>query len=110
MSAPPVRTCVGCRERAAQAELLRVVAEIRADASRTGRVVPDPNRRAPGRGAHVHPTPRCLELALRRRAFTRALRVPGGLDTTPVEVFVQQWAAQRAEPGAAVERGPAHRP
>jgi len=39
-------------------------------------VVPDPGRRAPGRGAHVHPDPACLDLAVRRKAFPRALRVP----------------------------------
>jgi len=40
------------------------------------------DRRLPGRGAHLHPTRECLELAERRRAFPRALRVSGplGLD------------------------------
>lgn len=33
-----------------------------------------------GRGAHVHPTAACLESALRRRAFGRALRITGVLD------------------------------
>ena len=111
MSASPVRTCVGCRKRAARAELLRVVAEVRPDSPVRVRVVPDPKGLAPGRGAHLHPTPQCLELAVRRRAFTRALRLSGGgLDLTPVETLVQQWAAPRAEPGAAVERGPAQEP
>ncbi|MCP1429637.1 putative RNA-binding protein YlxR (DUF448 family) [Microbacterium foliorum] len=35
----------------------------------------------PGRGAWVHPTPECMEAALRRRAFGRALRVTSELDT-----------------------------
>jgi predicted RNA-binding protein YlxR (DUF448 family) len=64
---------VGCRQRAIISELLRVVAidsGLRAD----------PHRRLPGRGAHLHPTPGCLESALRRRAFGRALRVTGVLD------------------------------
>ncbi|WP_235529087.1 MULTISPECIES: YlxR family protein [unclassified Phycicoccus] len=39
------------------------------------RLVPDPWRRLPGRGAWLHPTGDCLEQALRRRAFGRALRV-----------------------------------
>jgi predicted RNA-binding protein YlxR (DUF448 family) len=69
----PVRTCVGCRTRAPAPELLRVVA-------RDGAVVPDKGRREPGRGAHLHPTVACLELAERRRAFPRALRVGGALD------------------------------
>ena len=71
-----VRTCVGCRKRAAKSELLRVVAS---DRGAGLEVVPDPAGRAPGRGAHLHPTAECLELALRRRAFPRALRVPGRL-------------------------------
>jgi len=75
--ADPVRTCVGCRTRARAADLLRVVA-------RDGALVPDPLRRLPGRGAHLHRDPACLELAERRRAFPRALRVPGPLDATAV--------------------------
>ena len=47
-------------------------------------VVPDPQGTAPGRGAHVHPTTECLELALRRKAFGRALRVTTGLSSAPV--------------------------
>ncbi|MGR7023359.1 YlxR family protein [Geodermatophilus sp. URMC 62] len=67
----PVRTCVGCRERAPVTDLLRVVL-------RAGALVPDPRRRHPGRGASLHPTPECLRAAERRRAFPRALRLPGG--------------------------------
>jgi uncharacterized protein len=65
---------VGCRRRAPAAELLRVVA-------RDGAVVPDPARRLPGRGAHLHPVVDCLDLAERRKAFPRALRVPPPLST-----------------------------
>ncbi|MDP9459899.1 MAG: YlxR family protein [Actinomycetota bacterium] len=72
----PVRTCVGCRRRAPVSDLLRVVV-------RSGALVPDPRRRLPGRGASVHPTPECLRAAERRRAFTRALRLPG--DSRQVE-------------------------
>jgi len=42
------------------------------DSSRA--VVPDPGGTAPGRGAHLHPTLECFELAERKRAFARALR------------------------------------
>jgi hypothetical protein len=51
-------------------------------------VVPDPKRRLPGRGAHLHPDPTCLALAERRRAFGRALRVAGVPDTGPLTAFV----------------------
>ena len=52
-------------------------------------VVPDPQGTASGRGAHLHPTSECYELAVRRRAFARALRYPGGhpgggLSSTPL--------------------------
>jgi predicted RNA-binding protein YlxR (DUF448 family) len=84
-----VRTCVGCRRRTAKAELVRVVAT---DSGAGLVLVPDPRGRAPGRGAHLHPTRDCLELALRRRAFTRALRAPGGLglDSGQLEEYVKQ--------------------
>ena len=87
MKSQPVRTCVGCRQRAAKAELLRIVVD---DSGRDREAVPDPRRRTPGRGAHLHPTPDCLDLALRRRALPRALRVPPGLGTSQVERYVQQ--------------------
>lgn len=81
----PVRTCVGCRQRVAVDELLRVVAQ-------GGAAVPDPSRRLPGRGAHVHPVVACLDLAEKRRAFPRALRVDGPLDTSAVRVHVEAHA------------------
>jgi predicted RNA-binding protein YlxR (DUF448 family) len=62
-------------------ELLRVVA-------RDGAVVPDSGRPQPGRGAHLHATADCLDLAERRRAFARALRVPGPLDVSALRVLV----------------------
>ncbi|WP_310251202.1 YlxR family protein [Nocardioides sp. BE266] len=79
----PVRTCVGCRAKAAASELLRVVAG--ADAEGRPALVPDPDRRAPGRGAHLHPTQECWQLAVRRRAFPRALRSGENLSGAPVE-------------------------
>ena len=79
--ASPIRTCVGCRSKVPAGELLRVVA-------REGVVVPDTGRIQPGRGAHLHPTADCLELAERRRAFPRALRVSGQLDLSALRALV----------------------
>lgn len=70
----PVRTCVGCRTRAPRSTLLRVV-------SQNDMLILDESAVLPGRGAWVHPTPECMEAALRRRAFGRALRVTSELDT-----------------------------
>jgi predicted RNA-binding protein YlxR (DUF448 family) len=47
-------------------------------------VVPDPSATAPGRGAHLHPTTECYDLAVRRKAFPRALRLGTGLSAVPV--------------------------
>ena len=55
-------------------------------------VVPDPDGTAPGRGAHLHPTAECYELAVRRKAFARALRLRpgagGGPSTAPVAEYL----------------------
>ena len=73
----PERTCVGCRVRERSTALLRVVAV-------DGVVIPDPRHRLPGRGAWLHPDPGCLDMAERRRAFGRALRLTEQLDTSKV--------------------------
>ena len=82
----PVRTCVGCRQRTLAAELLRIVA--RGSEPEGCVVVPDPRRRLPGRGAWMHLTAECLNLAVRRRAFGRALRVSGGPDISALDQLV----------------------
>ena len=75
--------CIGCRERSAKSDLLRVVAV-------ENILVPDPRGRLPGRGAHLHPDPGCLALAERKRAFGRALRLTGPYDATAVQEWVDQ--------------------
>ncbi|WP_278247507.1 YlxR family protein [Nocardioides sp. PD653] len=80
---------MGCRTRAAKSELLRVT--VGSDASGHAAVVPDPQGTASGRGAHLHPTTECYELAVRRRAFARALRYTGsgaGLTSTPLGEYL----------------------
>lgn len=84
----PVRTCVGCRARAPRSTLLRVV-------DRDGILVTDVNASLPGRGAWVHATDDCVRLALRRRAFGRALRVSGTLNTEALDTQTFQTNYQR---------------
>lgn len=67
-----MRTCVGCRQRSEKFRLIRLVRR-----SGTCEVAADPRQTAPGRGAYVHPDPACHELAIRRRAIGRALRLEG---------------------------------
>lgn len=70
----PVRTCLGCRQRVAQSSLVKVVV-------RDGVVVADHSATLPGRGAWVHPTIKCIETSIKRKAFGRALRFEGTIDT-----------------------------
>jgi predicted RNA-binding protein YlxR (DUF448 family) len=77
----PARTCLGCRSRAARSVLLRVVA-------RDGVVTPDHSASLPGRGGWVHPDPACVELAIKRKAFGRALRVTTPLDAAQLAATV----------------------
>ncbi|HYY10232.1 MAG TPA: YlxR family protein [Kineosporiaceae bacterium] len=91
----PVRTCVGCRVRASRSVLLRVVA---VEAGGEVVVAPDPRHRLPGRGAWLHPDPTCLDLAERRRAFPRALRREGPLDSGAVREIVLRDAPSPLRP------------
>lgn len=84
----PVRTCVGCRQRAASSELLRFVAI-------DGEVVVDSRQRLPGRGAWLHPDESCLRQAQRRNAFGRALRARGLATTQVVAALTEAGASGR---------------
>ena len=66
----PERTCVACRRRRPQAELVRLAATPEG-------VTVDRERRAPGRGAYVCPEADCIDAAGQRggRVLRRALRV-----------------------------------
>lgn len=56
-------------------------------------VVPDPEAVRPGRGAHLHPTTACYDLAVRRKAFGRALRDARGPDPAPVGSYLASLTA-----------------
>ncbi len=84
----PTRTCVGCRGTDGRSVLLRVVVGPCEGEATTAVLEPDPWRRLPGRGAWLHPTTHCLDEAIRRRAFARALRVSGPVDVTAVAAYV----------------------
>jgi len=86
--AVPLRTCVGCRSTDLRSILLRTV--IRTDAAGVPALVVDDDRCLPGRGAWLHPDPGCLELAERRRAFSRALRCAGALDVQAVRRHLER--------------------
>ena len=77
----PVRTCVGCRQRANRSELLRVIrSNDQLTVSGTGA----------GRGAWIHRSSSCLELAITRKAFGRALKLDRQYDTANLIAHIEQ--------------------
>lgn len=86
----PCRTCVATRKKLPADQLLRVVV----DPETRGRLIPDPHRRLPGRGAWLTPTLEAFEQAEKRRAWGRALRVPAGIDTSEIRAFLKRKATE----------------
>ena len=74
----PQRQCMGCRERKAKRELIRVVR------GTDGAGNLDFGGKAPGRGAYLCPNPECLKKAVRSKALERSLEVP-----IPEEVYAR---------------------
>ncbi|MBN9150095.1 MAG: YlxR family protein [Micrococcales bacterium] len=86
----PVRTCLGCRKRDGASTLVRVIA-------RDGEVVADRSAALPGRGAWVHPTRTCIESAIQRKAFGRALKAGTVLGTGHVLELIEAATAVTEE-------------
>ena len=72
----PQRQCMGCRERKAKREMIRVVR------GTDGNVSLDFGGKMNGRGAYICPDPECLKKARRSKALDRSLEV-----TIPAEVY-----------------------
>jgi predicted RNA-binding protein YlxR (DUF448 family) len=65
----PQRTCVACRKTESKRGLIRLVR------SADGRVVIDPTGKQAGRGAYLCAERSCWEMAFKRKAMERALRI-----------------------------------
>ena len=74
----PQRQCMGCRERKAKREMIRVVR------CTDGSVNLDFGGKMNGRGAYICPNAECLKKALRSKALDRSLEV-----TIPEEVILR---------------------
>ena len=72
----PQRQCMGCRERKAKRELIRVVRQP------DGTVSLDFGGKMNGRGAYICPNPECLKKVQKSKALDRSLEV-----TIPAEVY-----------------------
>ena len=66
----PQRQCMGCRERKAKRELIRVVR------GTDGAVTLDFSGKANGRGAYLCPDIECLKKARKTKSLERSLEVP----------------------------------
>ena len=88
-SSEPIRTCIATSTRKPQSQLLRVVL----DPEDPTKLVADPRKSVGGRGAWITPTIDALELAEKRRAFARALRVSAHVDTGHVRSYLQSISA-----------------
>ena len=74
----PQRQCMGCRERKAKRELIRVVR------CTDGEVRLDFGGKMNGRGAYICPNPECLKKVRKSRGLDRSLEV-----TIPEEVYTR---------------------
>ena len=72
----PQRQCMGCRERKAKRELIRVVRQP------DGNVSLDFGGKMNGRGAYICPNPECLKKVQKSKALDRSLEV-----SIPDEVY-----------------------
>ena len=84
MAPGPIRSCVGCRRRRPQAELIRIVRCPDGTASVDSGTLEavTPGRRAarvPGRGAYVCRDEHCADKAAKSGALSRALRLEGSI-------------------------------
>lgn len=70
----PERSCVGCREPGTKEELERFIYH-----DEVG-LVYDLRKKAPGRGAYLHPVATCVEQAGRKGGFSRAFKRPVPID------------------------------
>ncbi len=66
----PRRTCIGCRRSGHQSDFIRFVA------AGDGTLMIDYRHKLPGRGAYCCLQRQCIEAAVKKRAFARALKNP----------------------------------
>lgn len=97
------RTCIATRTRKPEGQLLRMVAHLEEGAPR---ILPDPRRRLPGRGAWITPTLDAWAAAEKRRAFGRALKVSANADANPVREYLESLAASTASGNGDGDRDP----
>ena len=71
------RTCIGCRQRVEKKQLTRII-QINSE------LVIDHKNRLGSRGANIHHSLECLNWAIKTKAFHKALKFNGALNTSQV--------------------------
>jgi len=86
------RLCVGCRRTVPREELVRfAIADV------APYVVPDPQRKLGGRGASVHPTRECIQLAVKKGGFARAAKKSVTIDAAALWTSLARLYEQRSD-------------
>ena len=81
----PIRTCIATGEKKSKNELMRFVL------TKDGNVVVDPKDRIKGRGANLTMTLDAFDMAIKKRAFERALKLNQTLGENEVKVLRQSF-------------------
>lgn len=85
-----VRTCIGCRQQQTRKSLIRIVLV-------NTELTIDEGKKLPGRGAWLHAKSDCLQLALNRKAFGRALKQQFTADEKVLALAIEQAEAMMAK-------------
>ncbi len=72
------RTCVGCKKVDAKKNMIRLIVKDQ-------ELIIDQKKRLGQRGASLHPLAKCLNFAIKSRAFHRAFKYSGALNTSQVQ-------------------------
>lgn len=88
----PERTCVGCQQKKAKWELVRIVR------SPQGKVHIDPKGRSPGRGVYLCHSPACWELGLKKNRLEHVLKTR--LSPESREELLAYWNTLKIAPSA----------
>jgi predicted RNA-binding protein YlxR (DUF448 family) len=72
-----IRTCVGCNKKEEKNKLIRII-------QKNGELIIDHKNFLGSRGANLHKSLDCLNWAIKTKAFHKALKFSGALNTSQV--------------------------
>jgi len=78
----PMRTCIATRKKTPKKELIRLAFD-----KELNKVIVDLRGKVRGRGANITPTMEAFDLAIKKRAINRALKLEQAMTTNEIEVL-----------------------